>query len=99
MVFCCAASCENGCGQKSKTLAEGDADVCSRQVIKASKVCATGGSLPCMMRYVPSEESKVAAAAYDAEQNEVVDESAVVATVSDETEKPWYTKVADWFIN
>jgi hypothetical protein len=52
-----------------------------------------------MMRYVPSEESKVAAAAYDAEQNEVVDESAVVATVSDETEKPWYTKVADWFIN
>ena len=52
-----------------------------------------------MMRYVPSEESKVAAAAYDAEQNEVVDESAVVATVSDETEKPWYTKVTDWFIN
>ena len=68
MVFCCAASCENGCGQKSKTLAEGDADVCSRQVIKASKVCAAGGYLPCMMRFVSSKKSQVAVAAYDAEQ-------------------------------
>jgi hypothetical protein len=97
-VYCCATSCNAGCGIKSKKLAEGEADVCSRQVIKASKVCATGGDLPCMMRYIPSEESKVAAAAYDAEQAVVIDESALVVNTQT-SEEPWYTKVADWFIN
>ena len=97
--MCCGPACDT-CGAKQPDLPENATDVCSRQIVRSSRVGTLNGTLPCMVKYIPTEESKAQQLAYDTEQG-LVGQTLFGQTVEidfdkalEDEEQPWYKKVA-----
>lgn len=65
--MCCGSECDE-CGVAQKDLAANATDLCSKTAVRATKVCTPDGTLPCMVKFIPTEESKAQQLAYDTEQ-------------------------------
>jgi hypothetical protein len=85
-MMCCAAECGT-CGAK------GAADEkCSKDVIVATKLCADGGAIPCMIKLIPTAASRASFEDYKQEQIRLDEEAMhpAVDTPVAATGKAWW---------
>jgi len=80
--MCCATVCTK-CGGGNP-----EEEQCKGEVIKAAKICAPGSTVPCMVRFIPTQESKDADTKWKLDQGITDKAGAVVGAV--DSDKPWW---------